>query len=114
MNIYKKLTNYDIFQVDLFQAMLKWKAFESGYIQPLWNDSIQNQINAFSNLATGNFELESHFIACRSFFGKEIDDTLILESFSYCLKLQPSNKESFTNCLYNRLNKNMDNHFKTE
>lgn len=106
------MSDFEEFNFDLYHAKLKWMSIQAGYTSLLWSDSIQNQINAFSNLASDNFELESHFIACRSFFGKEIDDTLILESFSYCLKLNPSNKESFTNCLYNKLNKNMDNNFK--
>lgn len=29
-------------------------SFQSGYIQPLWNDATQNQLNALSNLAPGN------------------------------------------------------------
>jgi hypothetical protein len=56
---------------DLYHAKLKWMSFQSGYIKPLWNDKIQNQINALSNIAPDRCELEAHLIACQTYFGEK-------------------------------------------
>ncbi len=100
------MNEFENYQFDLFHAKLKWKSFESGYIRELWNDTIQNQIKALSNLAPGNFELEAHIIACQSYFGEKIKFEDILKQIAICLKeLQNSgNKNSFTMCLFNRIN----------
>jgi len=97
------MSDYEDFLFDLYHAKLKWKAIESGYIQPLWNDTIQNHINALSNLAPGNYDLEAHVIACQIFFGERASIETILQQISTCLKGQQS-KDSFTLCLFNRLN----------
>jgi hypothetical protein len=78
-------------------------SFQSGYIQPLWSDAIQNQINALSNLAPGNYDLEAHVIACQTYFRERASIEIILQQISTCLKEQKS-KDSFTLCLFNRLN----------
>lgn len=91
------------FYLDLHYAKLKWKAFESGYIQPLWSDAIQNQINALSNIAPDKCGLEAHLIACQTYFGEKVSIEIILQQISTCLKGQQS-KDSFTLCLFNRLN----------
>lgn len=97
------MQHFDDFQFDLYHAKLKWMSFESGYIQPLWNDSAQNQINALSNLAPSNYDLEAHVIACQTYFGEKVSIETILQQISTCLKGQQS-KDSFTLCLFNRLN----------
>lgn len=78
-------------------------SFQSGYIQPLWDDATQNQLNALSNLAPGNYDLEAHLIACQNYFGEKVSIEIILQQISTCLKGQQS-KDSFTLCLFNRLN----------
>lgn len=78
-------------------------SFQSGYIQPLWDDSVQNQINALSNVVSSNFEFEAHVIACQIFF--RIDKEVIIEAMRNCLKpaTENINKDQFTICLFNRL-----------
>lgn len=90
----------------MYHAKLKWMSFESGYIEPLWSDSIQNQINALSNIAPDRCDLEACVIACQSFFRIEIET--ILEAMRNCLvsKSEHMNKDQFTMCLFNRLTLN--------
>lgn len=95
--------NYNDFHFDLYHAKLKWMAFQSGYIQSLWNDSVQNQINALSNVAPGNYDLEAHVIACQTYYGEKVSIETFLQQISTCLKGQQS-KDGFTLCLFNRLN----------
>lgn len=94
------------FYFDLYHARLKWKAFESGHIQLLWDGSVQNKINAISNLAPGNYDLEAHVIACQTFF--RIETGAILEAMRNCLKSKTENmnRDQFTMCLFNRLTLN--------
>ncbi|MFN5417374.1 MAG: hypothetical protein ACK5B9_09980 [Flavobacteriia bacterium] len=63
------MNSFEKFLFDLYYSKLKWMSFQSGYIQTLWSDATQNQINALSNLAPGNYDLEAHVIACQTFFG---------------------------------------------
>ena len=65
------LNYFEEFSFDLYHGKLKWMAFEFGYIQPLWDDATQNQLNALSNLAPGNYDLEAHVIACQTYFGEK-------------------------------------------
>lgn len=94
------------FYFDLYHAKLKWKAYESGYIQALWSDIVQNQINALSNIAPVSCDLEAHVIACQTFFG--IETEIILEAMRNCLKStsENMNKDQFTMCVFNRLTLN--------
>lgn len=98
--------HFDDFQFDLYHAKLKWMSFESGYIQPLWSDEVQNQINALSNIAPFKSELEAHVIACQTFFRIEPEE--ILEAMINCLKSKTENmnRNQFTMCLFNRLTLN--------
>ena len=73
------MVEIESFYFDLYHAKLKWKAYESGYIQPLWDDSVQNQINALSNLPPGNYDLEAHVIACQTYFGEKVSIEIILQ-----------------------------------
>lgn len=100
------MNDFEEFSIDLYHAKLKWMSFQSGYIQPLWSDSIQNQISSFSNLAVGNFEIEPHIIACQSYFGEKNQLKEILQQIPICLKEQKENgnKDSFSMCLFNRMN----------
>lgn len=97
------MNEFENFSLDLYHAKLKWMSFQSGYIQPIWNDTTQNQINALSNLTPGNYDLEAHLIACQTYFGEKVSIEIILQQISTCLKGQQS-KDSFTLCLFNRLN----------
>lgn len=91
---------------DLYHAKLKWMSFQSGYIQAVWSDAVQNQINALSNIAPVRCDLEAHVIACQTFFGVETET--ILEAMRNCLKStsENMNKDQFTMCLFNRLTLN--------
>ncbi|MDP3558340.1 MAG: hypothetical protein Q8T03_13290 [Bacteroidota bacterium] len=81
-------------------------SIQSGYTSLLWNESTQNQINALSNLVTGNFEIEAHIIASQTYFRDQIQLEVILKNISHCLKEQQGqeNKNAFAMCLFNRLN----------
>lgn len=100
------MNEYQDFCVDLYHAKLKWMSFQSGYIQPLWNDATQNQLNALSNLAPGNYDLEAHLIACQTYSG--IETEAIIKAMRNCLKsaTENINKDQFTMCLFNRLTLN--------
>ena len=65
------MNEIDIYHFDLFHAKLKWMSFQSGYIQPLWDDATQNQISALSNIAPVRCDLEAHVIACQTYFGEK-------------------------------------------
>ncbi len=101
------MSDYEDFLFDLYHAKLKWKAIESGYIQPLWNDTIQNHINALSNLSEDVLEIEAHIIASKTYFKDQIPMEDILKHVSFCLKGQKSlgNKSQFEMCLFNRLSR---------
>lgn len=101
--IQKMMPDFKEYHMDLYHAKLKWMSFQSGYIQTLWSDAIQNQISALSNLAAGHYDLEAHLIACQTYFGERASIEIILQQISICLKGQES-KDSFTLCLFNRLN----------
>jgi hypothetical protein len=94
------------FYFDLYYAKLKWMSFQSGYIQPLWSDATQNQINALSNIAPVRCDLEAHVIACQTFFA--IETEAIIEAMRNCLKSTTENmiKDQFTMCVFNRLTLN--------
>jgi len=94
------------FFFDIYYGKLKWMSFQSGYIQPLWDDATQNQISALSNIAPVRCDLEAHVIACQTFFGIEIE--IILDAMRNCLKstTENLNKDQFTMCLFNRLTLN--------
>lgn len=100
------MNEFEEFCLDKYYAKLKWNAFESGYIQPLWSDAIQNQINALSNIAPEKCDLEAHAIACQTFF--RIESEIIIEAMRTCLvsKTDQMNKDQFTMCLFNRLTLN--------
>lgn len=95
------MSRYEEFLFDLYHSKLKWMAFQSGYTEPLWDGSTQNQLNALSNLVPGNYDLEAHVIACQTYFGEKVSTETILQQISTCLKGQQS-KDSFTLCLFNR------------
>lgn len=99
------MVGFEDFLMHLYHSKLKWMSIQSGYTPALWEDFRQNQINALSNLATGNFEIEAHIIASQSFFGNKIELPNILSNISICLKEQANdgNKNAFTMCVYNRL-----------
>jgi len=99
------MSDYEDFLFDLYHAKLKWKAIEFGYIQPLWNDTIQNHINALSNLSEDTFEIEAHIIASQTYFRDRIQLEDILKNVSFCLNGQKSSgiKNQFVMCLFNRL-----------
>lgn len=94
------------FLIDIYHAKLKWMSIKSSYIPSPWNESTQNQINALSNLVTGNFEIEAHIIASQTYFREQIKTEEILKNVSICLKEQQGkeNKDAFAMCLFNRLN----------
>lgn len=100
------MTKLEDFSFDLYHAKLKWMSFQSGYIQPLWSDAIQNQINALSNIAPYKCDLEAHLIACQTYF--RIETEIIIEAMRTCLvsKTDQMNKDQFTMCLFNRLTLN--------
>jgi len=97
--------DFEEFHMDLYHSKLKWMSIQSGYTPALWNESIQNQINALSNLVTGNFEIEAHIIASQTYFRDQLQLEDILKNVSLCLKEQQGkeNKDGFAMCLYNRL-----------
>lgn len=97
------MVDIENFYFDLYHAKLKWISFQSGYIQPLWSDKVQNQINALSNIAPHKCDLEAHTIACQTFF--RIETEIIIEAMRSCLvaKTDQMNKDQFTMCLFNRL-----------
>jgi len=97
------MTDFEDFHVDLYHSKMKWMSIQSGYIQELWDDSFQNQINAFSNFTVGNFEIEAHIIASQSYFKEKVNHDMVLKQISICLKEQHSNVNTFTMCLFNRL-----------
>lgn len=100
------MLEFEEFHLDLYHAKLKWMSIQSVYIQPLWNDVIQNQIKALSNIAPDKCDLEAHLIACQTFF--RIETEAILEAMRICLvsKTEHINKDQFTMCLFNRLSLN--------
>ena len=54
------MNDFESFHFDLYHAKLKWMAIQSGYTATLWDDTIQNQINAISNLSNDNYSIEVH------------------------------------------------------
>jgi hypothetical protein len=78
-------------------------SIQSGYTEVLWDETIQNQINAISNLSNDNHSIEAHIIAVNSHFGEELDIADIIKTISTCLKEQ-SIKSTFTMCVFNRFN----------
>lgn len=95
------MNEFESFHLDLYHAKLKWMSIQSGYTPMLWNDSIQNQINAISNLSEVNQSIEAHIIAVKSYFGEELDTSEILKTISICIKEQ-NNKDVFTMSVFNR------------
>ena len=98
-----QMNDFESFHYDLYHAKLKWMAIQSGYISVLWDDKIQNKINAISNLGNDNHSVEAHIIAVKSYFGEDINLESIIKIISICLKEQ-SNKSAFTMCVFNRFN----------
>ena len=91
--------------MEIYYAKLKWGSIQLGYIPVVWNDTIQNQINAFSNFVSEDLKIEAHVIAAQSHFVNKFNLEIILKNISICLKEQSnnSNEQAFTMCLYNRL-----------
>ena len=96
------MNELESFHFDLYHAKLEWIAIQSGYNSVPWDDTIQNQINAVSNLSDVNHSIEAHIIAIKTYFGEELDVSEILKTISICLKEQSSNENAFTMCVYNR------------
>lgn len=99
------MTPYEDFLMELYYAKLKWGSIQLGYIPVVWNDTIQNQINAFSNFVSEDLKVEAHIIAAQSYFVNKFSLEIILKIISVCLKEQcnNSNEHAFTMCVYNRL-----------
>lgn len=97
------MNEFEDFLMDLFHAKLKYMGIQSGYTSELWNDSIQNQINAISNLSNDNYSIEAHIIAVKSYFGEDINLESIIKTISICLKEEGS-KNTFTLSVFNRFN----------
>lgn len=79
---------FEDFLIDLYHAKLKWMSIQSSYTPALWEDFIQNQINALTNLVSENFEIEAHIIASQTYFREQFQVDDILKHISVCLKSQ--------------------------
>ena len=97
------MNELESFHFDLYHAKLKWMSIQSGYTSVLWDDTVQNQINAISNLSNSNHSIEAHIIAIKSYFGEELDIADIIKTISICLK-EESSKNTFTLSVFNRFN----------
>ncbi len=76
------MNEHESFYFDLYHAKLKWMSIQLRYTSALWDDSIQNQINAISNLSNTNHSIEAHIIVVKSYFGEELDVSEILKTIS--------------------------------
>lgn len=97
------MNELESFHFDLYHAKLKWVSIQSSYTEALWNDAIQNHINAISNLSNDNHSIEAHIIAVKSYFGEDINLESIIKTISLCLKERSNNKNksAFTMCAAN-------------
>ena len=86
------MNDFESFHFDLYHAKLKWMSVQSGYTPLLWDETIQNQINAISNLSNENHSIEAHIIAVKSHFGEGVDLTDIIKTISLYLKEQSNDK----------------------
>ena len=56
------MNELESFYFDLYHAKLKWMSIQSGYTSAIWDNAIQNQINAISNLSAENHSIEGHIM----------------------------------------------------
>jgi hypothetical protein len=56
----KILSEFESFHVDIYHSKMKWMSSQSFYIQALWGGTVQNQINALSNIAPYKSNIDAH------------------------------------------------------